>query len=34
MKQAVEECPIVRAYEHRLDLTRKADRLVDGPLRE
>jgi hypothetical protein len=34
MQQAVEERPIVRACKRRLDLTRKANRLVDGPLRE
>ena len=34
MKQALEERSIVRACKHRLDLPRKADRLIDGPLRE
>lgn len=34
MKQAVEERPIVRACEHCLDLTRQADCLINGPLRE
>ena len=34
MKQVVEERPIVRPSKHCLDLTRKGDRFVNGPLRE
>ena len=34
MKQALEEQTIVRACQHGFDLTRQADGLIDGPLRE